>query len=752
MKYLIIWMDLMKKVTLYIIIGLFFSFLATAKPGKTTITKVTQPDGTSFTLISYGDEFCRIRKTSDGCAVFRDKDGWWCYQGIDNMGRKYNTSVHVSSQAPADILAASRNENALLAASAQERMRSDMLNLSKEPIISRIRQAQGTKAEEGVTVKYGIVLLVAFKDVPFTYAKADFEAMLTQKGYSMTGGTGSAKDYFEDQFGSNYEFIFDVSDIITLDKNREYYGGNNSKGSDKAPAEMVAEACQIAYDMGIDFTPYDQDNDSEVDNVFVIYAGEDEADYSDGKHDDCIWAHSWWIKDGAGISLTLGGKTINRYACSSELSPVQNKLQLTGIGTFCHEYSHTLGLVDTYDTDYEASGGVCPGLWCYSALMDGGNANNNSNTPPYYNAIDRELLGIQESVTITRDGTYRLSPISKGGTIYKIETDYKDEYFLLECRDNDGWDKHIGGSGMLVYHIDKSDRQAGQSDNYGNLTAKLKWEFYNAVNISPTRPCADLLEADGRTESFDSFENYYRFIYSNPVSGVYFPRTGIDAINSKTIPGFKFWSGAPNVVSISDITREGSDITFYLSGYDAQSLPEVDVDDKWIFQNDAIIEFSVTLEDWEGNAVIEWGKTGQEMQTMEISPYRTGKYTAILSGLDPSTSYSCRIAFTSEGGSVGKKASVSFTTARKSSGWPYISFKNVERNEDGSFNSESKIPLVVWNSASAAQVRWYFDGKIIQRGSDGFFHPSKSGQLKAVVNWEDGSEDIIIKDIKIKNE
>ena len=60
--------------------------------------------------------------------------------------------------------------------------------------------------------------------------------------------------------------------------------------------------------------------------------------------------------------------------------------------------------------------------------------------------------------------------------------------------------------------------------------------------------------------------------------------------------------------------------------------------------------------------------------------------------------------------------------------------------------------MIVWNGASAAQVRWYFDGKIIQRGSDGFFHPSKSGQLKAVVNWEDGSEDIIIKDIKIKNE
>ena len=67
---------------------------------------------------------------------------------------------------------------------------------------------------------------------------------------------------------------------------------------------------------------------------------------------------------------------------------------LCSIGTFCHEYSHTLGLTDYYDTDEGGSGGVAKGMWNVTALMDGGNFNDNGDTPPAYNALDREILGI----------------------------------------------------------------------------------------------------------------------------------------------------------------------------------------------------------------------------------------------------------------------------------------------------------------------------------------------------------------------
>ena len=221
---------------------------------------------------------------------------------------------------------------------------------------------------------------------------------------------------------------------------------------------MVMEACKLA-DEKIDFKKYDQDGDGEVDNVFVFFAGLDEAS---GAEEDHIWSHAWFIMDGAGEDLFLDGVRINRYACAAELEGnTYDKSYMTAIGTFCHEYSHTLGLPDFYDTDYP-EGGFAAALWLCTSLMDGGNYNNNGNTPPYFNAIEREILELSQPVVISEPGTYEMLPINKG-TYYRINTTTENEYFLLEYRDNSLWDKYIGGSGVLVYHIDKSTKDAGYS-------------------------------------------------------------------------------------------------------------------------------------------------------------------------------------------------------------------------------------------------------------------------------------------------
>ena len=90
----------------------------------------------------------------------------------------------------------------------------------------------------------------------------------------------------------------------------------------------------------------------------------------------------------------LDGVRINRYACSSELRlSANNQPAIASIGTFCHEYAHTLGLPDLYDTDYQV-GGLGAGTWRRVSLMDGGNYNNDGNTPPNFTAVDRDVLGL----------------------------------------------------------------------------------------------------------------------------------------------------------------------------------------------------------------------------------------------------------------------------------------------------------------------------------------------------------------------
>ena len=466
---------------------------------------VTQPDGSVFTAICAGDEFRKTVTTLQGQAIICGTDGWWCYAIYNSDGSKYSSGYHVGEDAPAEVLIGSGNiPHEVLAERARLR-RNPTGPDAEESLMKRVMKSKGLQTRsDGKATKHGIVILAEYSDVKFRHSRQELVDLVTKKGYSSNGATGSAKDYFESQFNGMYEFSFDVSQIVTLSNRRAYYGQNDSYGDDAHPAEMIAEACTLADKAGIDFSLYDDDGDTFVDNVFVFFAGEDEAE-DPTNNEDCIWSHSWYVKSGAGITINLDGKKIDQYACTSELKrEVKGGYSLTGIGTFCHEFSHTLGLPDFYDTDYEDNGWAM-GLWNSTSVMDGGNSNNGSNTPPFFNVIEREIMGLAEPQTLTHNGTYTLKPIHANGQTYKIPSDSPDEYYLLECRGNKDWDEYIGGYGLLIYHIDKSSMKA--------------WEVSNTVNVDPQQQLADLIEADGRIDATTSMNGYVGML-SN-ISGIF---------------------------------------------------------------------------------------------------------------------------------------------------------------------------------------------------------------------------------------
>ena len=196
----------------------------------------------------------KVTTTAQGHAVIQDSEGWWCYAGYDNEGRKHNTGWKVGSSAPEAIMSGSlRIPYAELHKNAA--MKRNSLNIKEEqPILARILKQNkvSTKAVSG-TVKHGLIILAQFKDVRFSYSRKDFVDMLTQEGYNLNGATGSAKEYFDAQLGGSFDFSFDVSDIVTLPENMAFYGGNGTDGSDKNPAQMIVDACRLA-DSDIDFS------------------------------------------------------------------------------------------------------------------------------------------------------------------------------------------------------------------------------------------------------------------------------------------------------------------------------------------------------------------------------------------------------------------------------------------------------------------------------------------------------------------
>lgn len=700
---------------------------AAAAPAAGKNIRLVQPDGSTFMARLSGDEFMKVITTADGKAVIQEPDGWYCYAVYESSGTKVSTGIRVGDAIPAEVASASTAIPYGLIGEESERLRTSVSGQGYA------KMSAGAPGSGTVYERRGIVLLVEFKDLKFTHGKDDFTALL---GSGYNGKKGAAA-YFNDQFNGLCSFSFDVSDIITLEKSYMYYGqnGRSATGKDTRASEMVLDACKAA-DHSIDFSIYDQDKDGKADNVFLIYAGADEAD---GAGDYHIWSHSWYLHQGAGINLVLDGVRIDRYACASELSGES----ISGIGTFCHEYSHTLGLADMYDTDYMGSGGLAEGLWGSTSIMDKGNRNNNGNTPPNFNAIEMDMLGIPQCITITEEGTYELSPLDSGRIYFRIDSDTPGEYYLLECRSNKGWDKYIGGSGLLIYHIDKSTNDSG----YG-LSAYSRWQVEsNAVNCNPKHQCADLIEA--------VMPAAYTLSGSVPadISSIFFPCGDNTTFGPETDPAFLFWNGSSPAFNITDITRTEDGISFKVSKSASSLMPETVITGKDIFQDAAIISWKVEP-GFSGRSFAVWGKRGGEMKAIEVKPYSATpssiNYAITLDSLEARTSYSVTI-FCEQDGAKGYPADASFTTKElQKGGHPYIFMRYVSRNPDGSFPVGVRLPLRLFNAKDADSIEWTYDERPVKTGDNGYFTPGKSGTLRATAYFSDGSREIITKEIIIR--
>lgn len=303
-----------------------------------------------------------------------------------------------------------------------------------------------------------VVILVGFRDLPFEQTRQNFLDLLNQENYSYGGGTGSCRDYFIAASNGVFTPTFDVYGPYTLQNDMAFYGAPQGSSHDKDPGAMVAEACQLADAAGVDFSQYDYNNDGILDNVFVYYAGHNQAE---GASENTIWPHQSNI---AYKGIKVDGKTVASYACTSEYSG-QSAPNRAAIGTFCHEFGHVLGLPDFYDTSDSDGQLYTVGNW---DIMSSGSYNNGSRTPPTYTSYERFYLGWLTPEQLTEKGQYMLEPLETSNKAFLIAASAHNlsgqmpspsEFFLLECRENVGWDApsaSLPGTGMLVWHIDYS--------------------------------------------------------------------------------------------------------------------------------------------------------------------------------------------------------------------------------------------------------------------------------------------------------
>lgn len=296
--------------------------------------------------------------------------------------------------------------------------------------------------------KKGLVILAEFADTKFNEGndRQKFNDILNTPGYTSSEGfKGSVADYFRDQSGGLFELQFDVVGPFTTKHNYAYYGQNDEYDNDLHPDEMIVEMCRAADDV-VNFADYDWDGNHIADEVFVVYAGKGEADNENSPN--YIWPHMWTLRE-AGKTLILDKTIINVYACANELMADNH---INGIGTFCHEFSHCLGFPDFYDISYSGLYGMGD-----LDLMASGVYANNGFCPVGFSAFEKMSCGWQEPIVLGNEDVIvdNIKPMSQQGDFYIMYNDANaNEYYLIENRQRDGWDKYMPTKGLMISHVD----------------------------------------------------------------------------------------------------------------------------------------------------------------------------------------------------------------------------------------------------------------------------------------------------------
>lgn len=527
----------MKK--LYLMLSMLFAFgaAANAVPAKKLQKVITLTNGTQVSVELRGDEYLSWWEGTDGTA-YRATADENVFEAFDLEAQKPAAAARRARAEQGRVARLARVKNSLKGA--DDKMR----GLGGDHITYK-------------GVKKGLVVLVDFKNKKFAdgHDLEYYKNVINGKDFSdeEEGYVGSVRDYFLAQSNGQFELDFDVVGPVTMSKNYGYYGNDGAYQKDEKVYEMIKEACDGIQDK-VNLKDYDWDGDGEADQVFFLYAGLGQAS---GGSAGTVWPHESELRYWPCGVLSYSTGKINTYACANELQPEtqgSSRYISAGIGTICHEFSHCLGFADMYDT----TGGGGYGMSVFD-VMDQGSYNGNGFVPCNYTAFERIYAGWVEAIELESPATVKdMKSVSDYGRPF-IMYNYKNtnEYFLMENRQNTGWDKGLYGSnGLLIVHV-----------NY----VPSRWAN-NSVNSSAEKiQCCTVVNADGSRENTQY--SLQGDLYPYEVKGV----TMNDEFTDESEPAAKLYTkNSDNSyalgIPITNIKRSKGSVSFLVCGGDDKNV------------------------------------------------------------------------------------------------------------------------------------------------------------------------------------
>ncbi len=319
-----------------------------------------------------------------------------------------------------------------------------------------------TKIKPVVGSKKALVLLIEFADKKNSTSPQVFNNLLFNSQYSF-------KNYYLEVSWNQLTIDGYVNDEwLEASNNRSNYVDTTFVNGHFVKAQSLVEEAlnNLKNQDKLNFADYAKDGEIEL--LIVVYAGSGMDTKLNAKY---IRPHTDKLLNPVEVAPGIWAKN---YSIIPELPS-------DDVGCFCHEIGHQLGLPDLYKDGYN----TIVGGWC---LMGVGDHNNGGRTPGHLSAWCKIHLGWTNPIVI--DGSIKNQDLTAvnnsdpANKIYKILVDGSDgkEYFLVENRQQVGFDVGLPANGLIIWHIDENNC------------------IYSAPNHDPNNFFLTLTQSDGKDE------------------------------------------------------------------------------------------------------------------------------------------------------------------------------------------------------------------------------------------------------------
>jgi M6 family metalloprotease-like protein len=490
-----------------------------------------QPDGTKISVYIRGDEKVHWMESLDGYSLMYNAEKYIVYAEQNAAGDMVPSQVRFEGKSAQPL----NLKKGLMYSADQVKAMTQIWEITSDAEEEQRRTSGMQKAGATTGSRKALCVLMGFSDRTFGKSKAEFETLFNQLDYYPSDGSakGSVRDFFKENSYGKLDFTVTIVGPYEAPNTRQYYATH-----EREFATYAANAANADVD-------YNEFADAgRLETFHILFAGFGDEAIGNGNQ---IWSHKWQLA----APITLDGVQVSVYSCSPELRGYSGN-NTTYIGVVCHELSHVFGAPDYYDTG--GTGYLGSGNW---DLMAEGSWNDNGRQPGHINMFQKMLYGwvtpraLNSFAEITS-----MPPSAQEPVAYTIPANTNGEMYVLENRQQVGFDASVPGHGLLIWHV-HPNALTGRGSN-----ASHPQQLYPVVASSSYAIPTATVASYGNINS----------------AGTPFPGTsGKTAFSAKTTPAMFTWTGPQTISKPITEIKEAADKTISFKILDGPTVPVTDL-------------------------------------------------------------------------------------------------------------------------------------------------------------------------------